>query len=231
MGRHRKIDTNRLIAVIDDYHLKHPKAKIKCSDIGEYARSIGISNVTDINIRRNELARKHIADLNSESDESLLRTVISFKPIDTEEFASYSRQKLINALSERDRYYASIAHSAIVYREENNEIKDQNRKLRKENSDLRIKLEKSKADKKQMSLANKKIESLKAVIYKVVYPAEANRLLKQKGVLDFDENIINDDFMEGVMQADTDIGSIKNETLLSIMEDFETNDEEKESSV
>ncbi|WP_313133208.1 hypothetical protein [Anaerocolumna sp.] len=227
MPRKVKVSSDTLIGLIEQFYAEKcdgDATQLKIPQIGEYVRSKGY-DIADYLIRRNEDARAHIQKLQETTEEIHIHTVAVYRDIDMDEFLAKNntREKLKNALKERENYYREITNSAAYSFKENKRLELQEKNLKKRVEELEKELEaiESKSAKLSSDSRNYKAENRKQrdIIDTYIYPEIANELLKQQGLLKDTAGIVNPKVIENeIVTADADVTKINNKIIKGLFD-------------
>lgn len=225
MARAKKINTEQLIALIDQYALNHPQERITIPALSGYICKNGF-DVAPYLIRRDKIAREHINKINEQDSSNMQRSVVTYHQLDIDNFISTNSNidKMKAALAQRDAYYASIARSAAIAFKENNDLKNSNRCFRNTIDKLRSDLEneKQKADRKVKKARNEVILSLKRILDDYVYPEVANLLLEKEGLLETTHEIVDKEkLLTKTVNPNTDISQVTFRSIEKMMKEFD----------
>ena len=175
MPRQRSMSTEKMIELYKAYHLENPGTRYRASDFGKYLRDKGYE-VSDKSIRRNMEFRQFLEE-NHAFEQEENEDLVTFNTLDVNTFLSYnrSREKLVSALQERDRYYYDVSEKAVKAIKKRKEaeaksrnLERQNRELTEESSALKNRLEEIRTEKgirqedfaRQMGVSRQTISSL-----------------------------------------------------------------------
>lgn len=225
MGRKKKIATGELIKYIDEFCLENPGVKLSVPKIGEYIRNKG-RDVQDYLIRRDKYVKEWIDNINKKDEEANYHTVVTFHGLDVENFINQntSKEKMRNALTQRDEYYSSISKSAAEIFNENKRLRERNNQLEICNNELKEKLKKKaeKALNADLKEKDKVIKKLNSIINDYVYPEVANALLQKEGLLEVVTRIITEDSLEKhMLTPESNISKFKHESVNMLLKDFD----------
>lgn len=225
MARTKKITTEQLIGLIDNYAFDYPREKIKIPALSNYICKKGF-DVAAYLIRRDGVAREYIDKLNAQDNNEMQRNVVTYHQLDLEKFISTNgtREKMKTALAQRDTYYASIASCAAKAFAENKDLKASIEYYRKANEELKTKLE-EKAQKTENKAIRKReavIRGLKKLLDDYVYPEVANQLLVKEGLLQTVSEIIDKESLAAItVKPSTDISAVSFQTVEELMNGFD----------
>lgn len=191
MARPRKINTDALIRLIDDYFVnecRREPARLKYAKIAKYIRMNGYA-IEDYDIRRSNKAVGHINQLKEKTEEAIELSICVYKTLDVDEFLTKnnSLSSLKKALIQREQYYSDVAASASFYM-------NNYKKLEQTVSKISDELAETKSINQELNAQNQEMkEKIKALQDKVititnilntnVYPEIANELLSMEGNL------------------------------------------------
>ena len=216
MGRKKIITDEQIIELIDRFYVEEcngDASLLKTKSIGIYIRNNGYPDCKDHLIRKKNTVKDYINKLKSAQDRNEVNILATYKTIDVDEFIenNHSKSSMKKALSELNMYYKSVSDAAI--------------KLHKKNMELEEKLKKSLSDEENISKHKQEISDLKQIIKELknenkqlrtiidtyVYPEIANELLKENGLLQNTNGIVDTDVINSNMiHADTPIKSKSN---------------------
>lgn len=209
MSRSKAISTDELLRLANEYVLDNPGSKIRIPEFGTYIRNKGY-NVQDHTLRRNKEFRQFTEIINNNSDEQIYANLVTYKTLDVDAFLF--RNKTVSQLKEaliiRDRYYSEVASAGAKAINERKaleaELAETKEKLNAaENKLLTVQ---AKADKAEISKLKDAVQSLRKMLESYVYPAVANTLLKEAGLLEAVDSIVSDEVVEAkLVQASSDI--------------------------
>lgn len=227
MSQKVKIKPDILNGLIDQFYAEKcdgNTALLEIPQIGKYVRSKGY-DIDDYLIRRYKGARAHIKELQESTEEIHIHTVAVYRDIDMDEFLAKNntREKLKNALKERENYYREITHSAAYSFKENKrlELLEKNSKKRVEELEKELEAIESKSANLSSDSRNYKSENrkLREIIDTYVYPEIANELLKQQGLLKDTTGIVNVKVIENeIVTADADVTKINNKIIKGLFD-------------
>lgn len=229
MARKNKIDTESLINLIDKFLIEKCDGNVKqlkIPEIGNYIRENGYE-VEDYLIRRNQVARQHIQNLNDTSEEEHFLQVAVFRDINYELFfqRNTTKGKIISGLKERDEYYRKITMSAAHAFKENKKLEKQNNELLQKNIELKEQFSHIQGCEKSSSLVNKEYinenKKLREIIDIYVYPEIANELLRKQGLIVQTAEIVNSTVLDReIISADDKIPEIKTNVIKGLFNNF-----------
>lgn len=227
MARKVKVESDTLISLIEQYYAEKcdgDATQLKIPQIGSFARSKGY-DIADYLIRRNEEARAYIQKLQETSEEIHIHTVAVYRDINMDDFLAKNntKEKLKNALKERENYYRELSNSAAFSFKENKCLVLQEKTLKKHIEELEKELEAVQDKSSDLSTDSRiyKAENrkLRDIIHTYVYPEIANELLKQQGLLKDTANIVNPVVVDSeIVTADADITKINNKIIKGLFD-------------
>jgi hypothetical protein len=227
MGRNKKITTQELIKYAEEYLIENPGCKLTIPLLGNFIRSkTRHEDIHDYLIRRNHELRDYISKLNSSDRAAFHKTVVTFRALDIDQFIEHNRtkDKMRNALYQRDVYYMSVSTSAVAIIEDNKKLIEKNNRLQEYVDSLKAEL--CAKDKKVAKAITKEkddtIKKLKKIIDDYVYPDVANMLLQKEGVLE----IVNEisclkDIENHLIHPETDITKFKYSSVSKLWDKFD----------
>lgn len=206
MARRKHIEDVEIIEHFEKYLQEVCSNNItlfKIPRFGDYLRKNGFPSVADTTLRRNTGFREVLAERKAKYDEEEeeYRTVITYKTIDVDSFMATNRtpNAIRTGLSELNLYYKKVAEAALEFKNENEKLQDENEELKEHIQQL---LQKE-TSRKALEIENIKLHAL---IKSSVYPEIANELLKEKGILQSEQQVITDKFMaNNILTADSEI--------------------------
>lgn len=229
MARKAKIDSDTLISLIDQFYAEKcdgDAGQLKIPQIGEYVRSKGY-DVADYLIRRNKEAKAYIKKLKESTEEIHIYTVAVYRDMDMDAFLmkNNTKEKLKNALKERENYYRKVTNSAAYSFKEKKRLEQQVKELKKQTIELKEGLETVVAKGADIGSDNRKYKSenrkLRKIIDTYVYPEIANQLLKQQGLMKNTTRIINPEVIENeIVTAETDVTEIKSKVIKGLFDNI-----------
>lgn len=231
MGRRKLITDEQIIEMIDKFYIEQYEGEaslLKVPAIGTYIRNHGYPDCKDYLIRRSEAAQEYIEKLKAAQDGNELNILSTYKTIDVDEFIEHNHSKtaMKKALSELNMYYKSVSDAASKMHKKNIELEE---KIKKSSSNIKISNEQTKhyeqeiTDLKHINKALRdENKNLRIIIDTYVYPEIANELLKESGLLQDTDGIVNPEQMKSqIIHADTPVKSQSNviQGLFNKMED------------
>ena len=159
MPRQRSMSTEKMIELYKAYHLENPGTRYRASDFGKYLRDKGYE-VSDKSIRRNMEFRQFLEE-NHAFEQEENEDLVTFNTLDVNTFLSYnrSREKLVSALQERDRYYYDVSEKAVKAIKKRKEAEAKSRNLERQNREL---TEESSALKNRLEETEERLEAVLA---------------------------------------------------------------------
>lgn len=209
MAKPKKVTTEEMMRLIDEYHFEHPGTVIKIPAFGEYIRGKGYP-VQDYTIRRDKELVQYKDSINAQTTESRQGDLVTYHTLDVDAFLTNNigRDKIRTALIERDRYYASIAEHAVVAIKEKKEMEAKMAEQNKQIAEMKAKLEsvEAKWDGEKQKNKDNIIATLKHILDDYIYPDAANAMLEKEGILDVVGEIVPRSAMERLtVHPDTDL--------------------------
>lgn len=218
MARKKYIDDEELVLLFEQYLQEqcsnNPKA-FKIPQFGNYLRNNGFPQVADTTIRRNKEFRQALNDKLELFEDDSYQTVITYKTLDVERFLMTNRtpKAIKSALVELNGHYKRIVDVAIDYKDEVESLKKRMEELKSEVAQLKESkyvFDEQVRTNKELAEENKKLRNL---LKTSLYPEIANELLKEEGLLKFDNQTVTKQYLkEQVITADSEISFIKNKT-------------------
>ena len=215
MARPKTVDDETLISLIDHYFCEvcaDSGRPIKLPELALYIAQHGYPDYKVTTLRRNDLARKHIENLQNNSKTAKLATLAAFQTLDINAFLDKhtTRSSLVEALSSRDQYYKSIAENAVQFNTERRAVIEENTALKEQRDtalqDLnRIRAELANA-KKEIKAMKKTATDLQSVIEHYVCSDIAKTILVKEGIIPFSASIVSGDVInENMLSASTNV--------------------------
>lgn len=227
MARKVKIDSDTLISLINQFYIEECDSnaqQLRIPQIGEYVRSKGF-DIADYLIRRNEKAKAYIKRLQESSEEFHINTVSVYRDLDLDAFLikNNTKEKLKQAIKERESHYREIANSATYSFKENKLLKQQEKEFKKQVEELKeeLKAVKNDCDFIRLGNGNYKVENkkLREIIKTYVYPEISNELLKKQGLLKETADIVNAEIIESeIVTAETNVSNIKSNIIRGLFD-------------
>lgn len=233
MARPKSIDDNILKNLINKYYLENNgslKSK-KFSTITDYIQKNGYPDYRASSLRRNSVATDYIEKLWNESNENKLPIAFAYKTLNVDAFLSKNKTPLQirAALTELDKYSASIYDAAVLLKEENNKLTQQLEYIQSKEKETKF-IEKEYEDKiselkKELTAIKKELIAYKDFVEKNVYPETASFLLEETGILKNHENkyLNENSAIEDVITSNTCISAEE-----SIVENSELTNEKND---
>lgn len=220
MSRTKTYNTKEVIGYLNEYRIENPGLKISIPKFGTYLRGKGC-DVQDHTLRRDEKFKKYLEEINKEESSERFNELITYKTIDVDAFIekNNNKVKLKEAIINRDRYYADIAARATEAIHEKDECLEKMKKSEAETAKLKEQLKKmeekqeaTKANDSELKKKDEIITVLKGIIDDYIYPNAANAILRKEGILQIENNIIDDEVIDKqMMDANTSIGEDNSE--------------------
>ena len=233
MARPKTVDDETLISLIDHYFCEFcadSGRPIKLPELALYIAQHGYPDYMVTTLRRNELARKHIENLQNNSKAAKLATLTTFQTLDINALLDThtSRSSLIEALSSRDQYYKTIAENSVQFNTERRDIIEENLSLKEQRNaaqqDLnRIRTELANAKKEIMAL-KKTVIDLQSVIEHYVCSAIAKTILVNEGILPFSAGIVSGDVIDdNMITAPTNVHELNASNVIELPKEAQNN--------
>lgn len=214
MSRTKTYNTKEVIGYLNEYRIENPGLKISIPKFGTYLRNKGC-DVQDHTLRRDEEFKKYLEETNKEESSERFNELITYKTVDVDAFMekNNNKVKLKEAIINRDRYYADIAakateaiHEKDVCLEKMRKSEAEIAKLKEQLKRMEEKQETAKADDSELEKKDEIIMALKNIIDDYIYPNAANAILRKEGILQIENNIIDDEVIDKqMMDANTSI--------------------------
>lgn len=218
MARKKYIDDEELVLLFEQYlqeQCSNDPKTFKIPQFGNYIRNNGFPQVADTTIRRNKEFRQALNDKLELFEDDSYQTVITYKTLDVERFLMTNRtpKAIKSALVELNGHYKRIVDVAIDYKDEVESLKKRMEELKSEVAQLKESkyvFDEQVRTNKELAEENKKLRNL---LKTSLYPEIANELLKEEGLLKFDNQTVTKQYLkEQVITADSEISFIKNKT-------------------
>lgn len=218
MARKKYIDDEELVLLFEQYlqeQCSNDPKTFKIPQFGNYLRNNGFPQVADTTIRRNKEFRQALNDKLELFEDDSYQTVITYKTLDVERFLMTNRtpKAIKSALVELNGHYKRIVDVAIDYKDEVESLKKRMEELKSEVAQLKESkyvFDEQVRTNKELAEENKKLRNL---LKTSLYPEIANELLKEEGLLKFDNQTVTKQYLkEQVITADSEISFIKNKT-------------------
>lgn len=225
MSKHKTIDDETLIKLLDEYRLSNAGGPITIPRFGEYVRAKGY-NVQDYTIRRSTEFRNYLEQVRKNIEDAIQSDHITYKTLDVDAFlaSNHTSERLKRALNEQDRYYANVAANAANAISARKTMEKKVCEMETRIADLEKQLAEvqAKADNTDIKLKNATIIKLKNILESYIYPEAANAILEKEGVLEVVNTIIPDKCMEAkMMHADTDIKAFEYDSVNELLGGFD----------
>ncbi|MDW7669965.1 MAG: hypothetical protein SCJ93_14165 [Bacillota bacterium] len=227
MGRKAKIESSKLISLIDQFYAERcfdDNELLKIPEIGKYIRSKGY-DVADYIIRRNLEAKRHIKELKEDTEEAHMYTVTVYRDIDMDSFLmkNNTKEKLKKAIIERENYYRKVTNSASYSFKENKQLKCQINELKNQISEIKKELKMIVNSESNLENDNKRYsdenQNLRDIINTYVYPEIANQLLKENGLVKNNSDIVDSEIIKKeIFNSESDVNKIKNKIIKGLFD-------------
>ncbi len=228
--KRKYIEDETLINLIKDYvneELYGDCAKLTYSGIGEYVRKNGYPKLNDKSIRDKKEVVNYVRNLKGVKSDRLnaAKKLVVFKSLDAKNLfcKNIPVNDMISILNQRDDYYKSISDNCSLLINEFNKLEKDNIELRKKIKELENFEEKYNEIAKINITLRKQNKQQLEIINNYINPEIANEILKEDGLLEKTNSMINESEMkEKIITPDKNIKEIKNNTikhLFSLIED------------
>jgi hypothetical protein len=213
----KKLSTEELIFHIDKYFYEINHEQIKClkyTDIAEYLSKATGFAILEYDIRRNKEIASYVQGLKSQARKAIEKDTIVFVPLDVSKFINKNGNPnlLKRALLERDQYYKGICESACTTVGEGIRLNKKMTDLIAANKVLKTEGQKMTDDlataQEEIKILKNQIKRMKDILRENVYPEIANELLREMGLLNGGEDIINSSSYRVISDTDSIIGFI-----------------------
>ena len=218
MPRPKKITTEELLRLVDEYCVHNTGVTITIPTFGNYIRANGY-DVGDYLIRRNDDVRARINEYNRTLKDEAEDIAIVYHGLDVDAFLAKNRTPfaLRAALVQRDAYYAKIAGHAAAIKQRNYVLKQENMSLQKtieslekEQGDAKAALKANRELSKTLREQKNMIQALKRILDDYVYPEMANLLLQKDGIFESLNSYIDAEKLDKtIMTANTDMEQLQ----------------------
>jgi len=188
MARPKKNKSSQLVALLENYYTNiacGDIVKLKYSLLEEYFKKCGIE-VEAYNLRRDKEFVEALERLKKDANPlERLKKDVAYKTLDVENLIKncYDLKSLKSALEDLDGYWKSVYQKMAVVIEDNQKLKSENAKIIKELAKVEKELDSAKCEKakveKDYQILKKENVYCKGQIKKYIYPAVANRLMKE----------------------------------------------------
>lgn len=230
MPRQKKIATEELLRLVDEYCVHNTGVAITIPSLGNYIRTNGY-DVGDYLIRRNNDVRAQINGYNQTLKDETEEIAIVYHGLDVDAFLAKNRTPfaLRAALVQRDTYYAKIASHAAAIKQRNHVLKQENtslqktvKSLEKEQEDAKAALQSNRELSKTLREQENIIKALKRILDDYVYPEMANLLLQKDGIFESLHSYIDAEQLDKTtMTANTDIEQLQYDVVRDLIGDLD----------
>ena len=233
MARPKKITTDKLRQYLTQYISEYPSETVTPSSLAAYIQTCG-EDVAAYLIRRDASIMAEIESVNKDIIEKMLPAVAVFQPLDIDAFLAHNTtpKQMRAALTQRDRYYASVVRAAKAGLEmrrtmskEIENLRANNDNLTAENARLKQKLDKAQKNRADTTALTQQISQLKSIIRHNINPEIANALLARAGLakmMDDCASAVPEKRLEELsISANTDIQRFSVDALNRMMEEFD----------
>lgn len=218
MPRPKKITTEELLRLVDEYCVHNTGVAITIPALGNYIRANGY-DVGDHLIRRNNDVRTRINEYNQTLKDEAEDIAIVYHGLDVDAFLAKNRTPfaLRAALVQRDTYFAKIASHAAAIKQRNHVLREENTSLQKtidslekEQEDAKAALKSNRELSKTLREQKNMIQALKRILDDYVYPEMANLLLQKDGIFESLNSYIDAEKLDKTtMTANTDMEQLQ----------------------
>lgn len=190
MARPKKVDTEIMLRLVDDYfESTGDPNKLKCSLLEEYAASQGL-DVKAYDFRRNTDVRRRMEKLREMSPMDSEACAIAYKSLDVDAFLSRCRtgKMLRDSLIELDETWRRVYERAAYMSLKNTELKAAAKHMAAQHDESLSKIASltEQATRLDADAKNAVVENryLKKMLKTYLYPAIANEILLRENVLE-----------------------------------------------
>ena len=212
MGRKRKNTTEELIQIVDQYYVacNGNFMKFNASHIAEYANTQG-HKVQYYDFCRNTTVKQYIDEVKNKVNQMKVEShEVAYKDMDIDEFLRINNtkerlKKALILLEEKWKYsYELLIDSNKKYKK----LGKENSKIKSEYEKICNELEEAIAEGKKLKIklrdGQREIRYLKKMLETYLYPAIANEILKQEGVLREIDTEIPKKTVEAISEVNSD---------------------------
>lgn len=187
MARPKKVDSNQLIAMLDNYFtnvIEGDVTKLKYSNLEAYFKTCGV-DVAAYNLRRDKDFVNALERL--KTSDNLCGQIIEdvrYKTLDIEQLikSCYDLKSFRKALLELDAYWKNIYQKMVDIAENDKRLKANNEKnvleLARVEKELSVATDEIELLKKEIQTLKKENTYCKGQIRKYIYPAVANKIMR-----------------------------------------------------
>jgi len=183
MARPKKTDSRDMLRILNAYWETHgdPK-KLKCSNLEEYAASIGFE-IKAYDFRRDEAVRKRIEELRAGI--SVGAFALAYRNLDADALIADNPAKpaLKTALVDLDSYWRGVYDRAVETAESNLRLLSEIAALRKSVADMAVERDEASNIRSENNALVLENRYLRSSLSRYLYPAIANEILYRSGVL------------------------------------------------
>lgn len=237
MPRKKLITTEELLRLADLYCAENPGTKIKFTEFTRYIKQHGHPQVNAYLVRRNQEFKAYMERINNEYKKRQMPVIPVYRNLNLDDiFADGKSTEMIREmLKKRDDYYCELAKSAAIVFKQNQELNSEIAAKDKTIEELNSRFESQKnADeeirrlKKELSSSRELAKKLKNIVETNVQPEIANALLARDGILKSDLEILKEESLDGIIDAESRIDSDNSpaddevslkESMLSVFDD------------
>jgi len=222
MARPKKISTADMLRILESYLEKNGDTdKLKCSNLEEYAATLGI-RVKAYDFRRDEAVRRRIDELIKGTVNDRI-SALTYKNLDADAFITRhpTRATLKAALLELDSNWCRVYERSVAVAAENTALISENYSKKCAISELTDEITAAQDDIKSLrhtvSEQQGELRYMRSLLETYLYPALADELLRREGVPMQTDMVVSDETVK--VMTDTDIpmplsDSIKNDGIL-----------------
>ena len=212
MARTKQIEDTILLELIKKYFYEechNDIKKLKTIEITKYINNNGYPDYRVTTLRRTQVAIDYIEELKKSISDNNFVTLVSYQTIDAAALveSNRSRARLIQAITERDCYYKTVADSAVQSLDKYNQLKQKYDTVKDNNTALTTKIEELEelvADyKAEIKILKSELSANKSVIDTYIYPEIANELLVKEGAIRKTENPLKENILESALVTTT----------------------------
>lgn len=210
MGRPKKLSSEIKIQIVDSFFATEAAgnpAKLKFSNLEEYAVRMGYE-AKAYDFKRDQIVRDRITELKSvasgKNGTGFLQG-IAYKSLDVPGIIASckSEKELVAALAEMDEVWKKTYDACIKFRKMCEKEMSDHKQLKNELEEKTQKLEEISSELRDLKKTNKEftteIRYLKRMLKTYLYPAVADRILQEEGIIKNTDNYINADHAEELL--------------------------------
>lgn len=208
MARPKKVSTTDMLRIVDSYLEKHgDMGKLKCSNLEQYAATLGI-NVKAYDFRRDEAVRRRIDELSDNTANDSI-SALAYKNLDADALIANhpTRATLKAALLELDANWRRVYERSVAVAAENtaliSESNSKKRTIKELTEEISAAHDEIKSLKHTANEQQSEIRYLKSALETNLYPALANEILRRDGVLSQVDTEVSAEAMAAMTDMDT----------------------------